>query len=482
MDKGNVSMLDFEIKTEQFIEEHTLLQEGDKILAAVSGGPDSLAMVDFLYNRQKRYGIKIIVAHVDHMLRGEESLQDLYFVRDYCESKGISFHGVSINIKEKMILEQRGMQETARKYRYQYFEKIMEEYHLNKLIVAQHGDDQIETILMRLVRGSGGITRAGIQVRRPFSNNKEIVRPLLAVSKSEIEEYCSYYELNPRRDLSNEKKDYTRNRFRLEVLPYIKKENPRVIEHFQRFSEHITEDETYLLQLAVQEYNNVCKVMGEDKIIIDIPAFLKVANPLQRRVIHLILNYLYQQNLEEITSHHINLLIQLLKGDNPSGKLNFPKGLKVLRSYHTCQISFNDIKTAEPYRFELIVGEKAVLPNGYIIGIEPLNSKRDITAEDALILPAKEVQLPLIVRTRQPGDRLKGMNGTKKVKDIFIDMKIPLNERAVWPIITDYTGKLLWIPGLKKAFFETAVDHKQEYYQIQYSKQTFLGGNKVNET
>src|SRR5690606_4616281 len=113
-------------------------------------------------------------------------------------------------------------------------------------------------------------------------------------------------------DLRKEKKGYTRNRFRLEILPYIKKENPRVIEHFQRFSEHITEDETYLLQLAVQEYNNVCKVKGEDKIIIDIPAFLKVANPLQRRVIHLILNYLYQHNLEEITAHHINLLIQLL--------------------------------------------------------------------------------------------------------------------------------------------------------------------------
>src|SRR5690606_1873015 len=205
----------------------------------------------------------------------------------YCEDRNIVFKSAAIDIHAKMAADKTGLQETARKYRYQFFEKVMEELHANKLAVGQHGDDQIETILMRLVRGSSGISRAGIQVKRSFGKGMELIRPLMGVSKIEIEEYCKAHHLEPRRDLSNDTKKYTRNRFRLDVLPFLKKENPRVIEHFQRFSEEISEDETYLQEMAKEAFKKMCQVYEEGELTLDIPSFCQIALPLQRRVIHL---------------------------------------------------------------------------------------------------------------------------------------------------------------------------------------------------
>ena len=154
-------MLDFERKTEAVIQRHQLLQREDLVLVAVSGGPDSLALLDFLVKRKDMYGIQVAAVHVDHMLRGEDSLRDLEFVQSCCDVYGIECKATSIDIRKKMHIDRTGMQETARKYRYQYFEKEMNEIHAHKLAVAQHGDDQIETILMRLTRGSRGKARAG---------------------------------------------------------------------------------------------------------------------------------------------------------------------------------------------------------------------------------------------------------------------------------------------------------------------------------
>ncbi|MBW8351512.1 tRNA lysidine(34) synthetase TilS [Bacillus sp. IITD106] len=464
-------MLDFERKTHHFISRHSLLKEGDYILIAVSGGPDSLALLDFLYHQSARYNIKIAAAHVDHMLRGEASKEDLIFVQRYCEDRNIVFKSAAIDINAKMAVDKTGLQETARKYRYQFFEKVMEELYANKLAVGQHGDDQIETILMRLVRGSSGISRAGIQVKRSFGKGMELIRPLMGVSKIEIEEYCKAHHLEPRRDLSNDTKKYTRNRFRLDVLPFLKKENPRVIEHFQRFSEEISEDETYLQEMAKEAFKKMCQVYEEGELTLDIPSFCQIALPLQRRVIHLILNYLYKQYIPDLTSVHIDAFKQLIKGENPSGRLDFPKGLKVIRSYHSCRFMFGEREQSSSFYYEIFEGGQAVLPNGKMIRVEKAANFPIKENEHTLIVQPEDIQFPLIIRPRQIGDKIKvkGMNGTKKIKDIFIDMKIPLEERAIWPIVTDQTGKVLWIPGLKKSSYETPPLKQKDYYLIYFS-------------
>ncbi|MBO1004707.1 tRNA lysidine(34) synthetase TilS [Pseudogracilibacillus auburnensis] len=455
-------MLEFEKKTMEFIKKHSLINKGDYILVAVSGGPDSMAMLDFLVNRKEYYGIELAVAHVNHLLR-REAKRDADYVKDYCAAKGIVFRSTEIDIKEKMDIDQTGMQETARKYRYLYFEKVFDELPANKLFVGQHGDDQVETMLMRLVRGSSGIARAGIRIKRSFSA-REVIRPLLAVTKEEIEEYCLIKNLNPRRDASNEKKDYTRNRFRLEMLPFLKNENQRVHEHFQRFSEEIIEDEMFLKSLANEKIKEICQEFDEEEVSLDISLFLKVPLPLQRRMIHLILNYLYNQRNVDLSAFHIDLIRKLFEGHNPSQQLDLPLGLKVIRSYNRCRFTFKKPAEAEMYHFELFEGDEALLPNNQMIRVEKGQDLPEYNSDDRCIFDLRDIHFPIIIRTREPGDRIevKGLNGTKKLKDIFIDMKVPLEERSNWPIVTDKTGKLLWIPGLKKSRYDTSLVHSNQ--------------------
>ncbi|KRG12875.1 tRNA lysidine(34) synthetase TilS [Lederbergia galactosidilytica] len=471
-------MLQFEKKTEAFIKSRELIEKGDYLVAAVSGGPDSLALIDYFINRKEKYGIQLAVAHVDHMLRGEESVQDLLFVKGYCEKRSIPFHSVAIDIKRKMEMDKTGMQETARKYRYQFLLRVMEEINANKLMVAHHGDDQMETILMRLTRGATGQARAGMKVRRSFGKG-ELIRPLLAVSRQEVEEYCHYYKLEPRIDPSNEKRDYARNRFRLDVLPILKQENGQALEHFQRFHDDLTEDEVYLQSEAKARFNKICQVDENQEIHLDIPSFLVEPLPLQRRVIHLILNYLYQYNTPDILAVHTDLIQRLLRSENPSGRLDFPKGMKVIRSYASCCFTFKERSELQsPYYYELYEGNKAVLPNGGTLELgiaQEMLIKEDL---NSFLIDGREIEFPLIIRTRKPGDRisLKGMKGSKKIKDIFIDQKVSLEERKIWPIVVDNTGKILWIPGLKKSSFEGKSQNSHNYVLLYDQTQTISGG------
>jgi tRNA(Ile)-lysidine synthase len=422
-----------------------------------------MALIHFLANRSRQFGIEVAAVHVDHMLRGEESKKDLEYVRSYCEKNNIPFFFTSIDIRQKMKLDKKGMQETAREYRYLFFAEVMKQWGANKLAVGQHADDQMETILMRLARGSSGKARAGIRAARPFSEGM-IIRPLLGATKEQVEAYCDFHELKPRKDPSNERPDYTRNRYRLEILPVLKKENERVHEHFQRFSEDILEDEAFLEKLAKQQLAKVSE-KAEREIRVRIPAFLNMPLPLQRRGIHLILSYLYKKNIDMITSRHVSSIGRLFKGENPSGKLDLPLGLHVIRSYETCLFTFEEEERPTEYHYDLQEGEEIFIPGHFAIQLKKDNMP--IRPEDDYIqLDPSAVTLPLIVRTRVPGDRmtLKGMGGNRKIKDIFIDEKIPLEKRDSWPIIADASGRILWIPGVKKSCFDLSPKMDGSYY------------------
>ncbi len=461
-------MLDFEKKTLNFIKRHRLLDSGDLVLAAVSGGPDSMAMLDFFVKRQGFFDISLVVVHVDHMLRGKESAQDLEYVKAYCEQNGLELKAASIDIKKKMETENKGMQETAREYRYRFFETVMKELGADKLAVAQHADDQVETILMRLTRGSSGKSRAGIQSTRRFGNG-ELIRPLLGVNRREIEEYCAFHQLEPRIDPSNDKPSYTRNRFRMDVLPALKRENQQVHEHFQRFSEELLEDEAYLEMLAEREIKAVTDFENE-KIRLDIRSFLQMPLPLQRRGIHLILSYLYKKNITHVTAWHVELIGKLLQGENPSGKLNLPLGLNVFRSYGHCVFTFEEMKPAQDYEYEICVGQEILLPDGGMVRLENALGAFAGEDEDFIYLKENDLKLPLIIRTRRPGDRIKakGLEGTKKLKKLFIDKKIPRFQRDSWPVITDQRNQILWVPGLKKSLYDVGPQGHGHRYILYY--------------
>ncbi|MBM7704898.1 tRNA lysidine(34) synthetase TilS [Metabacillus iocasae] len=456
-------------RVNSFIRKHKLIPSHSRIVIGVSGGPDSLALLHFLWSKREEMNLELVVAHVDHMFRGKGSEEDMEYVKQYCQSIGVCFEGKKIHVEAYQKEHQLSAQLAARECRYAFFQEIMEKYNSHLLALAHHGDDQIETILMRLARGSTMEGYVGIKPRRPFATG-HIIRPFLSVTKEEILQYCKEFYLQPRIDPSNAKKDYTRNRFRHEVLPFFKMENPVVHEKIQRFSEDLDDDQRYLEELTAKAMNKVMEKQGENQVILQRNGFLTMRKPLQRRGIQLILRYLYKKIPQNLSSTHIDSLVLLLESEQPSGTLHFPNGLKVIRSYNDCLFTFEEEKV-KPYRYVLNVPGYVHLPNNKKIICEIHNVRPYIKGNDVFVLGFSQLGDSLIVRTRHQGDKMtiKGMNGRKKVKDIFIDNKVPLSARDIWPVVEDGSGEIIWLPGLKKSIYEKE-DHFDQRYVILYYK------------
>ncbi|MCM3033719.1 tRNA lysidine(34) synthetase TilS [Niallia sp. MER 6] len=459
-----------EEKVVEYLKKKDLSLSGARVLVGVSGGPDSLALLHFLWSKESAWNIKVIAAHVDHMFRGEESLEDAKFVEEFCKGKSIPFIWKQIDMPA--IIKQTGKngQLASRECRYAFYKEIMEESGISLLALGHHADDQIETILMRLTRGSSAKSRAGIPFSRPFGPGR-LFRPFLCLEKQEIEEYCNRHMLFPRRDPSNDKEVYSRNRFRKHVLPFLKQENPNAAAHFQRFSEEAEEDEAFLLAATKSVWSKVVKSQRENEITVDINAFLSIAISLQRRCIHLILNYLYKEKISSLSALHTNQIIALFQNPHSSGNIDLPEGLKVIKSYHLAHFQLN-ISPNEPFYHEFLKSGEILLPNGHYIRVEYTSSIQTPIA-DAILVDPESITFPLVIRTRKNGDKIqvRGMNGMKKVKKLFIDAKIPLQERDGWPIITDGNDNILWVPGLKKSVFSLKQANSGYNLLITYKKQ-----------
>jgi tRNA(Ile)-lysidine synthase len=326
-------------------------------------------------------------------------------------------------------------------------------------------------MLMRLTRGSTGKARAGIPFSRSFFEGI-IFRPFLCLTKDELQQYCERQNLIPRIDPSNAKGIYSRNRFRKQVLPFLKSENSHVHEHFQRFSEELQSDEDYLQELTVERLNTVLTKREDDKITIDMNRFLEMPLPLQRRGIQLILKYLYKEKPASLSAIHIDQIFSLIQHHDPSGTLDLPNGLRVIRSYLQLSFQYEQIKI-DPYYYEINGPGTIGLPNGSSIKIDYIAGEiPDLKPNTAIFTPEK-LHFPLVIRTRKKGDRmtLKGISGSKKLKDIFIDQKIPRQDRDCWPVITDSEGFIIWLPNVKRSSFEGVDPAAKQYIQLTYNKQ-----------
>jgi tRNA(Ile)-lysidine synthase len=456
---------------DDFIVQYQLLHPGAIVVVGVSGGPDSFALLHYLLGRKEKDGLQIIAAHVDHMFRGEESKQDMLYVKEICKELGITCEAEQIDVKKYQEQHGLGAQAAARECRYAYLESVMKKYKADYLALGHHGDDQVETILMRLVRGSTAKGYAGIPAKRAFASGM-IIRPFLAVTKADIEAYCRACGIEPRIDPSNEKEVYTRNRFRKHILPYLKKENPHVHERFQSFSRFMQEDEAYLQELAFEKMNKVVKKKDKNNIVLAIPAFESLPMPLQRRGIQLILNYLYEYKLpSSLSSIHIEQVLSFLKRPHPSGSLDFPAGLQVIRTYEECSFGFRKEK-ALPFSYTLFVPGTVILPNGDELTAEVSDTLPSSYDSSVFVVLSKDLSVPLTVRSRKKGDRMtiKGMNGTKKIKAIFIEEKVPKLQREEWPVVCDAKGSIVWLPLLKRSAVSVSVPETSEdsYIIIHY--------------
>lgn len=439
-----------EKKVLAFMKRHQLLEKNTTVLVAVSGGPDSMALLHLLLEMREAWHLRLIALTIDHQLR-DEARADVNYVRDYCEQKGIQHDAVKIDVNQYMKEHKLGTQVAARQLRYHVFANKMKEYGAQYIAMGHHGDDQTETMVMSLIRTTSLHNLQGIPYQRPFAGGK-IIRPFLAVTKAEIETYCTKHHLSPRIDPTNFEAIYTRNKIRQAVLPTIKEINEQAHETIQALSERLQEDESYLIDQA--------KTMKKDLLIydkeqkrwtIDICQYKQYALPLQRRCFRLTLDYLYDKIPDNLSYQHENLFMQLQKITTSNQILHFPKGLHIEKSYDKIHFYFQARKV-DSFHIKIDqVPSKVILPNGQTLTIDYVEEAED-EAEHTFSLPLSAVKFPLYIRSRKNGDRMTydGLQGTKKLKDIFIDEKVPRLEREQYCLLTDASDEIFWLIGLRK--------------------------------
>ena len=429
------------------IENNFNFHNNDRIVIGCSTGPDSMALLDMLLKIREKYNLNIIVAHVNHNVR-KESFEEAEFIKEYCIENNL--------VLESMIIENYGddnFHNEARNIRYNFFENLVHKYDANYLMTAHHGDDLIETILMRMVRGSNLNGYGGFKSVVDM-DGYYIVRPLIYYTKAEIEEYDKENNVKYYIDSSNLKDKYTRNRYRKYVLPFLKEEEKDVHIKFYKFSKTLLEASRFIDKARNRAIN---RVMEDDKILID--KFLLEDAYIQKEILYYLLSEFYQDDLILLSDKHINLILNLINSNKPNGFINLPNDVLAQRNYNYFEI-VREVDEISGYEIEF--DKIAMLPNNK--KIELIEDTTD-NSNNICRLNSEEVVLPLIVRSRKIGDRMaiKGLNGSKKVKDIFIDKKIALSSRDTWPIVVDSSGKVVWIPGIKKSRFDKK---KTEKYDI----------------
>ena len=434
-------------KVYEYLNNEIKLMDKDTIIIGCSGGPDSMALLHVLQEIRKHKDLFLVCAHVNHNVRSESKGEE-QFLKNYCQDNNITF--------ESMTIENYGddnFHNEARKIRYQFFEDIVNKYQAKYLMTAHHGDDLVETILMRIVRGSTLKGYAGFE-KQIKKDAYILVRPLVFVTKEELEQYDHKYNIPYVIDKSNFKGKYTRNRYRKEILPFLKQEDSSVHEKFLKFSDTLIEYNNYIDKVLSKV---IKRVYQDESLIID--SFLEQEDLIQTKIIYYIMESLYHDDLYQINSTHVSSIIKLIKSKRPNGFINLPGKIKMIKEYDRVKF-ITEIENIVDYEIE--ISERVDLPKGHHIDVVEEEEKND---NNVCRLSSSDIELPLYVRTRRLGDSmyLKKIDGKRKIKDIFIDSKVPLQLRDTWPIVVDSRGKILWIPGIKKSKFSK---QKTEKYDI----------------
>ncbi|MBU5595513.1 tRNA lysidine(34) synthetase TilS [Amphibacillus sp. MSJ-3] len=452
-------------EVDQYIGKHQLIQKGTKMLVGVSGGPDSMALLQYLLDKRYTYQLDLVAVIIEHGLRGEESEQDVTYVQLFCERNKLKFEVQHVNVEKYKKEHKMGTQEAARILRYQAFDQLMIKHQADYLALAHHADDQVETVYMRLTRGTQLDALQGIKNVRPFSRGK-IIRPFLSITKDTIEAYCHEHGIVPRRDLSNDVDVYTRNYFRLNVLPLLKKKNPNLSETIMHMTENIVDDVQYLSDQTKKVSREVLIFSDNPKMVTcQINKLKKHPLALQKRLFHLILDYLYDHLPDRLNYRHEQQFLNLVNSSRANASFDLPIQLKMIKSYQTLTFRFEQERETK-YLLPLAIPGRVFLPNEDVLVAEIVEQiASSVTDKWTYYLPVDIDQLPsLVIRTRQPGDRiyLAHVNGRKKVKAVFIDKKIPLDQRDEWPLLVKDNDEVLWVVGLVKGDLAKAV--KEDHY------------------
>ncbi|MEN6320599.1 MAG: tRNA lysidine(34) synthetase TilS [Syntrophaceae bacterium] len=449
----NYNLLIAEVR--KTIKKHNMLKKGERIVVAVSGGPDSVALLKVLEVLSHEYGLTLIAAHLNHGLR-EEADREEKFVRKRCNEMEITCESKKVNINELRKNSGKCIEDISRDIRYEFLDEVAKRQNAQKIALAHHLNDQIETIFMNFIRGSGP---DGLKGMVPVRDSMYI-RPLLGVNRKKILSFLEARKIPFMTDTSNMENIYLRNRIRHLLIPQIKAQyNPHLDINLANMAEIMRLENDYLEKDTDAALSKLVLGSAEDEIKINIPEIMRYHEAIQWRIVKEILQKL-SPDQKGIEYDHIKAVVELAYSNRPSGHLNLPFRIVARREYDSL------IVTQERKSLKQTVCEQydylhyiVTIPG--IVNIAELGRTMKFDFVDSLVwsdtnmpniayMDYDTIIGPLIIRSIKPGDRIKplGMKGTKKIKTYFIDEKIPMIKRKMIPLLLDQDS-VLWIAGLR---------------------------------
>lgn len=423
---------------------YNLISKGDNVVIGLSGGPDSMALLYCLYEIHKNLGFNLIAAHVNHGVRGEEALADQLFTEEICKRLNITYHTVNVDMNQYGREKGITAEEAGRELRYGFFRSLLKNAGGGKIAVAHNKNDQAETLLMRIMRGTGIDGLKGMEFK-----TGDIIRPLLNVSREKIEDYIRVNNIETVLDKTNLLPIYSRNKVRLELIPYIEDNfNPNIVDSLWRLSQTTSLDTDFLESYCKERYNLIVKKEQENCIIIDGVKFNGEQRSIKQRLLRLAIQNL-SGDLQGFTEKHIVSTLELFTKLETGKQINLPNGLICRISYEDLIIEIlNDI-THDDFNYKLEVGEnyfKSLNLNLKLSIIDNYNGLH--LGKDNKYFDYDKIRGNLYIRNRKYGDKFTplGMKGSKKIKDYFIDKKIPREKRDKIPLLVDEEN-IIWIIG-----------------------------------
>jgi len=426
-----------------------------KIIVGLSGGADSVALLHVLCSMQAEFGWDITAVHIHHGLRGAEADADQRFAETFCASLGVLCQVCRFDVKEEAAARKLGEEETGRLLRYAAFQEAAGED--GYIAVAHHRKDQAETMLMRLCRGTGLKGLAGMT---PVRGN--ICRPLLFCSREEIEAYCRENHLEWQEDSTNHEGIYTRNKLRLQVLPVLEEINPRAVERMAETAELFSVEEDFLEQQAEICYQKAKQAGETGEVCLSRKELLEMHPAMRKRVLRKAMGEFLQKDISQV---QIEALEDLL-GKESGKSRDFLEGIRVENRYDRLVFSLKK-ETAGGFCHVLEPEEETFIPEEGIAVRIWLSKENAEISEDICtkIFDYDKINQTLFCRTRKTGDFIHLKNGRKKIKELFIDEKIPREKRERYPLIV-MGEEVLWAPGLRVSESHRADERTKRFLYI----------------
>jgi len=450
-------------KIARLLQNEGKLDAKNLILIGISGGPDSLCLLHALHT----LGYNMVAAHVNHGLRPEAD-EEAQTVKQLVGELGVGFISCKVNVRSSSDEHKVSIEEEARTLRYQYLFEQAVEMGAIAVLVGHNADDQVETILMHLLRGSGLAGLRGMEFRsipNPWSEHIPLIRPLLFTWREDILKYLAEHRLNPISDQSNLDPTFFRNRLRHELLPFLEKYNPRIRENLHRVGKILTDDFDVLQQLTAQAWKTNLVRHGPGYLAFHLTGFWELSLSIQRYFLRKAIAY-HLPSLRDVDFESIERGIGVLRSDKPYDQADLIAGLRIIKdgglfwlAKSSADLPESDFPIVRPCsELTLDIPSTISLGNQWELQITPAPDP-ELAKEQSMAnldpfqawLDISELDLPLIVRCRSAGDRLRplGMNGhSMKVSDLMINLKLPKRARSTWPLVCA-GDQVLWIPGYR---------------------------------